>query len=172
MEDFRPGESAGNEERSVGGVFREVAMSLRNIVRSEIHLAKAEVRHALVDVKGQSSRLAIFSVIAALGILPLMSFLVIGLGRLLNDNYWLSSLIIFGLFSGVGGVLAYGAFQKMHLSELSFPHVRNSLTDEKQLIERKLTEVSRVAKEKMAEAIPSSIPSSKVTDISQNRRIS
>src|SRR3712207_3748274 len=74
------------DRRSLATVLRELSSSLNDVVRSEIHLAKAELKETGSRVARDGIMLGVFGVVAALGIFPLMAFFVIGLGRLLGDN--------------------------------------------------------------------------------------
>ena len=57
----------------------------------------------------------IFGMIAALSALPIMAFLVIGLGNLLNGNYGLSSAIVGIIFLVFGGGFALRALKKSNI---------------------------------------------------------
>ena len=89
------------------GALHESVTCLKDWVRAESRLASTELRRS-VKTKGKSSiRITIYSCLAALGILPFLSFLVIGLGVLLHSNFWLSSLLVSILIFTLGGVLVY-----------------------------------------------------------------
>src|SRR4051812_21847307 len=89
------------DRRSFGQVAGDLSTSLKNLVQSEIHLAKAELSDSVGRTASHLGMTAAFGAVAALGILPFMAFLVIGLGRLLNDNFWLSALIVSIVFFAV-----------------------------------------------------------------------
>ena len=127
---------------NAAGVGREFASSIGTVIRSEIKLAKAEGRVALSKARSNSVQLAIFAIIAAFGIIPLMAFAVIGLGRILADNYWLSSLIIGLLMTGVFGFLAVTRAYRIRDTDFAFPNVRESFEANSKLIDRKVTELS------------------------------
>lgn len=106
----------------------EVKDSASRLLRSEFKLAAAEIKQATGNVKAQSKALLIGVGAALLGLLPFMAFLVIGLGDAL-DNYWLSSLIVFFAFTGIGGAVAFGAIKKLKSSQLDLPRTRHSLSE-------------------------------------------
>lgn len=125
---------------SLGSSLKDVGSSFARVVRSEIRLAQAELTDAAGDLGRKSAKMAAFGVVAALGILPFLSFLVIGLGRILNDNYWLSSLVVAVVFFAVGGILAYSAFKSLKFDGLSAPRTRQRLDRELSLVKDKVSE--------------------------------
>jgi hypothetical protein len=92
---------------------------------------------------GQHVVLAIvFGVLALLGTMPFLAFLVIGLGKLLGENYWLSSLIISLICIGVGGVFGARYAKKLTQQDFSLPHTRESVQEEREVMKEKLHEVT------------------------------
>ena len=110
--------------------LRDVGSSFKEMVQSEIRLAKAELQDAVENVTTHFFQVALFGAMAVLGIFPLMAFLVIGLGRIFGDNYWLSSLVVSVVFFGVGGALAWRAYRAIKLEGLSLPKTRSTLESE------------------------------------------
>jgi len=135
---------------SLSGIAAELASSLRDILRAEVHLARAEV----TDITGQLSKhvvqAALFGAVAALGILPILAFAVIGLGRLLDENYWRGALIVGVGFMAVGGGLAFSAYRKLLHEDLSFPHTRRGFQQQVAVTEKKLDEVAQTTKGRVA----------------------
>jgi hypothetical protein len=107
--------------------IKDVILNIGKLGRSELELAAAEFKEASDHVRTESKSLIGGAVAVILGSLPLMAFLVIGLGRMLDGNYWLSSLITGLLFTGIGGAVAYSSFQRIELQKLSFPRTRDNL---------------------------------------------
>ncbi len=139
-----------HETGSLGSVVSEVVTSLKDVIRSEIHLAKAEIKESGKLMGASATQIAIFGTIAFLGIFPLMAFLVIGLGRIMNDNYWLSSLLVGLVFVGVGGLMAYKAVQKMKTYKVDLPLTRQTLQQDVQVVDEKFHEISDVTKRRSA----------------------
>jgi hypothetical protein len=133
----------------------EVKDSATGLLKSELRLAAAEIKHATGHVKAQSTTLLIASGAALLGLLPMMAFLVIGLGDILNHNYWLSSLIVFLVFTGIGGLVAYGAVKKMKAGDLSLPRTRRSLSETADGLSRTADELKDTARVRMHETAKS-----------------
>lgn len=93
----------------LGGLIRRLADDGRALVRQEVELAKIEVRSSVVAVARGSIFVAAGVLFLVLGLLVLLVFALLGLGRLLDGQYWLSSLIIGGLLTILGGGLTlYG----------------------------------------------------------------
>lgn len=144
---------------SFSSVAHEMSESIKSVIRSELQLAKAELKENGSQAAKYSVKLAIFGFIAALGILPFLSFLVIGLGKLLNENYWLSSLIIAVVFLGVGGSVAYVMFKRIKQVDFRFENTRDSVVTQLKTVDRKLHEVKDVAKTKASPPSPASLES-------------
>lgn len=125
-----------------GSIAKELLNSFEHVVQSEARLARAEVSEIVNDVKKEVSRAAIFGGLAVAGFLPILSFLVIGLGRLLNGNYWLSSLIVGVVMIGIGVGFTLGSVRRIRHHDYSMPHLRDSLQDQRVTIERKIDQVS------------------------------
>jgi hypothetical protein len=139
---------ASNEAPSFSSVAQEMTESLKAVIRSEFHLAKAEFKENGTQAAHYSVRMAIFGVIAALGVFPFLSFLVFGLGRLLDDNYWLSSLIVSVVLFAVGGTVAYLMYKRIKQVNFKFDNTRNSVVTQLRTMDRKLHEVTDIAKTK------------------------
>ncbi len=133
---------------SISSIAHEMSDSIKSVIRSELHLAKAELKETGSQATHYSIRLAIFGVIAALGVLPFLSFLVIGLGKILNQNYWLSSLIVALILFAVGGTVAYAMYKRIKQVDFRFERTRDSVVTHMRTVDRKLHEVTDAAKAK------------------------
>lgn len=129
------------EERSVSLLVREILSSFSTLLRAEIRLARAEVTQNARKMSKDVIRGAIFGVIALLGVLALMAFLIIAAGDLFGGRYWLSSLLVTILFLGVGGGLALNHFRKL-ARDAGVPHTQRSLTDDRDLIAEKVRHIT------------------------------
>lgn len=139
MDDTR---ANSQRNRSTGSVMSELVHGLQNLVRSEIYLARAELQTTAKETSHNITLAVLFGVLALLGTLPFLAFLVIGLGKLLNDNYWLSSLIIGVICIGVGGAIAARFVKKLTHQNLTLPNTRHSIEGETLMFKNKLHEVS------------------------------
>lgn len=125
----------------VSTVLGEVSADLKAVIHSELKLAFAEVREAIEQLKIHLTQLVLFGVVAALGIFPLLASAAIGLGKILNENYWLSSLVVAAVCIGIGGAMAYRALGSLKKARLNLAHTRTSLEREVALLGRKVTEL-------------------------------
>ncbi len=90
-------------QEGLGDLVRRLADDATTLARQEIDLAKREVTEGITGLAKGSGLVAAGGVLALAGVLTLIVFLVIGLGILLGDRYWLSSLIVALVFLAVGG---------------------------------------------------------------------
>lgn len=123
------------EQASYGAVLKEVGTSAKGLIESEVDLVKAELKDTGDRLQQHTAQAAIFGALLAISVFPFLAFLVIGLGRLLNDQYWLSSLIIAVVCAAVGGSMTYSAYKKISQEDLTLPRTRESLEHNKEVIE-------------------------------------
>jgi uncharacterized protein (DUF58 family) len=72
----------------------------------------------------------------------LVAFLVILLGSVLG-NYWLSALIVGGLFVLVGGVLIMTNLKKLKKEEVAPTRTIETLKEDKQWLQSEITQAKR-----------------------------
>lgn len=145
LEEFLPKDSEGH---SVGEVIREIGTSAKDLVKSEIDLARSEIKDSATFVGRHSAQAAMFGALLAISVFPFLAFCVIGLGHLLNDRYWLSSLIVAIVCAVIGGAMTYRAYKKMKQADLSLPHTRGSLQMEKETVVNRAQDIKETAAEK------------------------
>lgn len=137
---------------SFSAVIREVREGFGNVIKSDLDLAKVELRDTGGHVKRDGMQVAVFAVVAALGVPPFLAFLVIGLGAILGGNYWLSALLVSLVFFAVGGGMAYAGIKKLKKQDLTLPHTRRALEQEINSIKRKARQISERVSENGAGA--------------------
>jgi len=134
---------------SVGEVISEIGASAKSLIRSEINLARAEVKESIRHLSRHSARAAVFGALLIVSILPFMAFLVIGLGMLMGEKYWLSSLIVSAVFAAIGGPMTYREYHRIKEQDLSLPHTRESIQIGAESISEKAQEVKETASERV-----------------------
>jgi hypothetical protein len=134
------------EIRSYASVLKELGTSAKDLLQSELHLMTAELKHVGNAVGRHMAQAAAFGALLALSIFPFLAFLVIGLGELLDDRYWLSSLIVAIVCAAIGGPLAYRAFKKIKEDDLKFTHTKASLDRSLESVQGKFEQVKVAAR--------------------------
>lgn len=94
------------DDESVGELFKQLSADTSHLFRQEINLAKAELKESTAHMVKGVSRIGIAAGIAIPGLFAFGAFLIIALGDLLNENYWLSALIVSLAMLGTAAVLA------------------------------------------------------------------
>jgi len=145
---MNPTSAHSKDTRSTTTVVQELVHGIQNLVRGEIQLARAELNKTAQEMRRNFASTALFGSIALIGVLPLIAFFVIGLGKLLNDQYWLSSLIVAILFMGIGGAAAYYSAKKLKSQDFSLPQTRHSVQEESQVVRGRLREVTETFQRK------------------------
>jgi uncharacterized membrane protein YqjE len=95
------------EDRSIGGLIKELMQELSSLVRNEAELAKAEVSEKVSQVESGIISMAIASVLLLVGLIVLMQAAVVGVGYLLppDTRAWLAPLIVGGVLAIIGLIL-------------------------------------------------------------------
>ena len=135
------------EDHSIGEVLGEIGSSAKDLIQSEVDLARAEMRELAIHLGRTSAQTAFFGALLMMSVLPFFAFLVIGLGKALDGNYWLSSLIVSVVCAAVGGVMTYRAYQKIKQQDLTLPRTRESLQYESDAVAGKAQELKETATE-------------------------
>lgn len=138
----QPKPAAGTEP-SIGELFKQVTTDTSELVRQEVALAKVEMRQALATLARDGARVGIGLGLALMGGLALTAFLIAGLGRLLDDRYWLAALIIGAVFLLVGSVLARNALGDIKRRGVTPEQTAESLRQDAAWAKREAREVKR-----------------------------
>jgi hypothetical protein len=93
--------STAPHERSVAGLFGQLARETSRLIRQEIALARAEVLDRLGQLGTGAAELAIGGVLAFAGFLVLLASAVLGLSNVLPA--WLAALIVGVVVLAIGG---------------------------------------------------------------------
>lgn len=93
------------EHQSVGELFKQLSADSSHLLRQEINLAKAEVKESTSHMVKGSVKIGIAAGIAIPGLLAFGAFLIIALGDLMNENYWLSALLVSLAMLGLSALL-------------------------------------------------------------------
>jgi len=134
-ERIQPNEEGGFHPRSsFGSLFRDLGASAKNMIRSEVDLALAELKENVKEAGKHSAQAALFGALAALSVLPFLAFLVIGLGDLLGGQYWLSSLLVSIACALGGGIPALRAFKRLKNQELGLPRTKENFEQQKRAV--------------------------------------
>lgn len=129
-----------------GTVLKELGQTAKDLVQSEIQLMTIEMKQVGQRLGRHSAEAAIFGGLVAISVLPFLAFLVIGLGILLDGQYWLSSLIVAVVCAGVGGLLAYRAYRKIKEEDVDFTHTKSTLDREFHAVQERVNEIKDAAR--------------------------
>jgi cytochrome c biogenesis protein CcdA len=93
-------------DRSIGDVLQDIVHNIQDILRSEIRLAKTEVREEAVKAKGGSVLLGGGAVAGLFASFFLLMAAVYGLSRIMPD--WAAALVV-AVVLGIAGAVALSA---------------------------------------------------------------
>lgn len=129
-------------DESVKELFRQLTTDSSHLVRQEIKLAKTELKETGSRLGQAGAKLGIAIGVAIPGLLALTAFLIVGLGDLMNENYWLSALIVGLAFLGIAAVLVKRA--KATLKEgVGVPETAGTLREDAQWAKEEAREFKR-----------------------------
>lgn len=117
-------------------IVKEIASSAKDLFQSEVQLVISELKLISKNVAQHTTQGLIFGALLVLSVLPFLAFLVIGLGVLLDDRYWLSSLIVSVVMAAIGGPLAYKSFKKIKEHDLQMPHTQSMIRKDMATVQR------------------------------------
>jgi uncharacterized membrane protein YqjE len=100
------GRRFSNEDPGTRDLLKQLAAQGADLVRSEVALAKLELRDMARELARDSAKVGAAIGLALAGALALLAAAIIGLGNLLDGRYALSALILGALLLVVGAVLA------------------------------------------------------------------
>jgi len=101
------------DPESFFALFRKLADESALLVRQELDLARAEIRRNIAEMVRHVGQIATGGVVAFVGVLVLVAFLIVGLGALLGGLYWLSTLLVALLLLGSGVGIAFLGARKL-----------------------------------------------------------
>jgi uncharacterized membrane protein YqjE len=136
------GRVAGGAEPALGDLFRQLAQDSATLVRQEVALAKAELRENVKSVARDTAKIAVGAVLAAVGALVMVAFLVLLLGDVVG-KYWAGALIVGILFVGIGAILAMGAMKRLKKDTLAPDQTIQTLKEDKQWLQSEMKQVRR-----------------------------
>jgi uncharacterized membrane protein YqjE len=136
------GRAAGRTEPALGDLFRQLAQDSATLVRQEMTLAKAELKNNVRSVARDAAMVAVGGVLALVGVIVLIAFLVVAVGDAL-DNYWLGALIVGVLFLLVGGLLAMSNLKKLKHEEVAPTRTLETLKEDKQWLQSEIKQARR-----------------------------
>ena len=138
-----PGDGrASAAEPQLGDLFRQLAQDSATLVRQEMALAKAELRENVKSVARDTAKIAVGAVLAAVGALVLVLFLVLLLGDALG-KYWAGALIVGILLLAIGAFLAMGAMKRLKKDSITPDQTLQTLKEDKQWLQSEMKQVRR-----------------------------
>jgi uncharacterized membrane protein YqjE len=129
-------------DESVGTLLKQISTDSTHLIQQEIALAKLELKESVAAAGKSAAQLGIAMGVAIPGMLSLVAFLVIGLGDLMNDNYWASALIVAVACLAIAAVLARRAISNLK-GRLGIPETTGTLRDDAAWAKREVQSFKR-----------------------------
>ena len=136
------GMGTGPGDAPLGDLIKQLAQDSAVLVRQEVALAKAELQANVKSVARDIIMVAVGGVIALIGALVLILFLVLAVGDAV-DEYWLGALIVGLLFVIVGGLLAKSNLNKLKHESVAPTLTIETLKEDKQWLQSEIKQAKR-----------------------------
>jgi hypothetical protein len=123
------GEDRYGEDRSIGGLFKDVMQELSSLFQNETELAKAEVSEKVSQIGAGVTSLAIAAVVLVAGLIILLLAAVYGLSLIWPQ--WLAALVVGGAVTLIGIILLLVARSKLRPQNLAPQRTTESIRKDK-----------------------------------------
>ena len=129
-------------EPSLGELFKRLTTDTTELIRAEMTLAKVEMREIGANAGRDASKIGMASGLALIGALALATFVIIGLGDLI-DSYAFAALLVGGVLFAVGGYLARSAIDDIKRRGLKPEKTMQTLRDDASWAKEEARELKR-----------------------------
>jgi hypothetical protein len=129
-------------EPPLGELFRQLSDDATRLIKQEVALGKAELRHTATALGRDAAQLAVAAVLGLLGALAATAFLIVGLGVLLA-NFWLSALIFSLVFLVAAAILGKRALDDIRSRSLAPTRTIETLQADAEWAKREVQAVKR-----------------------------
>jgi hypothetical protein len=124
------------EDRSIGGLFRDLMQDLASLVRNETELAKAEISEKVSQAGSGVASLAIAGVVLLAGFIILLLAAVYGLSLIWPQ--WLAALVVGGAVTLIGLILLLIARSKLRPEKLTPQRTTESIRKDTSIAQERL----------------------------------
>lgn len=100
------------EDRSLAAVFQDIVRNIQEIIRSEVRLAKTEIREEAVKAKGAVVLLGAGAVTGLYALLFLLCVIVCALALIMP--YWSAALIVGAVLAVIAAFLLKAGMARFH----------------------------------------------------------
>lgn len=127
---------------SYADAFRDVTLSAKQLIKSEVELIKFEIKDVAQNVSAQIVQAIFAGALIIVSAVPLLASATIALGNYWDGNYALSALVVGLACALVGGLVGYRAYSQLKKVDVSLPSTQAALTDSSQTVQRKAEQMS------------------------------
>lgn len=139
------------QEKPYFKILAEISRTAKSLIQNNIQLLNQELKILGRDIKGQTTKIAIFGFLFVISAIPLLIFAILALGEALNGQYWLSALII-GVVLFVAGYLGVTyAYRKLKNLNYKLSKTTSAIQKEGEVISREFRKLQHIAAETVKE---------------------
>lgn len=126
-------------EQSATGLLSTLASDVSELMRGEMHLARAEMSQAVNDAKAGVASLVTGGVVLLAGLILLLGAISLALAAFTDLAPWSATLIVGLVVTVIGAIMLKGGTSKLSAENLAPSRTQASLEKDKNLIERKVS---------------------------------
>lgn len=138
VKDKRTPQQTGIDDRSTTGLLSTLANDVSDLMRGEMHLARAEIKQSVDGIKAGIVSMGAGVAVLLAGILSLISFLILGLADWFEMSLWLAALLVGLIATVVGGLMVKAGGDKLSADALVPNRTLSSMEKDKHLVEKKI----------------------------------
>ena len=144
-------ESAAERVAPLRALLRNLANEAGELLRTEAEVIRLEMRENMRALTVAAIKVIVYGGIALLGLLSLMAFFIMGLGDLFSSAatnimpFWIAALIIGGVFTGFGGIMALRAAMTLGI-DATLPKTRQELERDRHLLGEEVQRIKEAIK--------------------------
>lgn len=133
-------EKSFTEDRSIGGLIKDLTYEITSLVRKEAELAKAEASEKVSQVGAGVAALAIAAVLLLVGLIVLMDAAVVGIGYLLPPPMapWLAPLIVGGVVAIIGLIMVMKGRSNLRATNLTPDRTMDSIRKDRAVAQEQM----------------------------------
>jgi len=126
-------------DQSATGLLSTLASDVSELMRGEMHLARAEVSQAVNDAKTGAASLVTGGVVLLTGLILLLGAIAMALAEFTALAPWSATLIVGLVVAVIGAILLKTGTSKLSADNLAPTRTQASLEKDKNMVERKVS---------------------------------
>lgn len=126
-------------DQSATGLLSTLASDVSELMRGEMHLARAEISQSVNDAKTGIASLVVGGVVLLTGLIVLLGAIAMALAAFTALAPWSATLLVGLIVTVIGAIMLKTGTSKLSAENLAPTRTQASLEKDKNLVERKVS---------------------------------